>query len=269
MKTILLHIHDDSGLDSRLQAALDLSEGFGSHIDCIHATPLEEYLKQDPWTAARLPEEFSDKMKAVRLELKTRVEKRLSIAGASWDWFHVDGLMSSALVRYSMLSDLILVTLAGYSIEEDEPRALAGPVALVAGTPVLAVPENFGRLDIAAPALIAWNGKPEAAQAMRASLPLLKQAKRVFLLEVEETLAKYPRDRVARYLSRQGIHVTIVQREATRGAIGDVILQVAGELGAGFIAMGAYGHSRLKEFIFGGVTRQLLSESPIPLLLAH
>jgi nucleotide-binding universal stress UspA family protein len=269
MKTILLHIHDDTALESRRQVTLDLSQAFGSHIDCLHATPLEEYLKHDPLTAMRLPEEFSDRMKQMRRDLQQRVERQLSMAGAAWDWFHVDDLMSTALVRHSMLSDLIVLTLADRAFEEDEPRSLAGSVVIEARAPVLGVPENVTGLDVAAPALIAWNGTPEAAAAMRAALPILAKAREVFLLEVEEKRMRYPRDRAARYLSRHAIHVKIIQREAARRDIPDVILDAAAELGAELIVMGGYGHSRLREFVLGGVTRRLLNESTIPLLLAH
>ena len=101
MKSILLHIHEDAGLEGRLQAAFDVARAFEGHITCIHATPFEDYLAVDPLVAAELPEEFSEKMKALRLDLQARIEERLRSEGVNWDWVHVDELMSTALVRAS------------------------------------------------------------------------------------------------------------------------------------------------------------------------
>lgn len=269
MKSILLHVYDDTGFESRLQAALDLARAFEGHITCLHATPFEDYLEVDPWVAARLPEEFSDKMKALRLELQARIEQRLRIEGANWDWMHLDSLISNALIRHSILSDVVVVTLAGQAIERHEPRPLAAAVATGGRAPVLAVPEGWERLDTSAPAVLAWNGTPEAAAAMRAAVPLLQLASSVHMVEVQEKPARYPRDLAARYLSRHDVHVQILERQPIDGDVTAAVRAAAEELGAGLLVMGAFGHSRVREFFLGGMTHDLISGSPIPLLLAH
>jgi nucleotide-binding universal stress UspA family protein len=268
MKSILLHIYDDSGLESRLQAAFDLARAFEGHVTCLHATPFEDYLATDPLVVATLPEEFSGKMRRLRLSLQERVETRLRTEGVSWDWVHKDELPSTALIQFSALADVIVVSLAGPALYRDEPRAIGARVAIRARAPVLAVPEGLRRLDTEAPVLVAWNGSPEAAAAMRMALPLLHLASDVHLVEVEEDVARYPRDLGARYLSRHGIEAEMVQLPA-RGGVADTIRRAAVELGAGMIVMGAYGHSRLRELLLGGVTRDLVADSPVPLLLAH
>jgi len=269
LQSILLHIFDDTGFESRLQAALDLARAFRGHITCLHATPLEEYLKVDPWVAARLPEEFSEKMKARRIALRSKVEGRLLAEGVEWDWVHIDDTMSRALVRHSIMFDIVVVTLARHSFENDEPRTIAAAVATGARAPVLAVPESHERLRLEAPIVIAWNGSPEAAIAMRAALPILRLSAAVHLLEVEDKLAPYPRDLAAKYLSRHNVHVEIAQRRPIDGSVSEAITACALEIDAGLIVMGAYGHSRLREFLLGGVTRDLIFGSGIPLLLAH
>lgn len=269
MKSILLHVYDDTGFEGRLQAALDLARAFEGHITCLHATPLEDYLAADPWVAARLPEEFSDKMKHLRLELQAKIEERLRLDGASWDWIHRDELMSTALIRFSILADVVVLTLAERAVEKHEPRPLAAAVATGARAPVLAVPEGLERLDLGRPAVVAWNGTPECAAALRAAVPMLQLVPEVHLLEIEEVLPRYPRDLAARYLSRHDVRVEIIQRRPEDGGVAGTIRTASEELGAGLLVMGAYGHSRLREFLLGGVTRELVCESPIPLLLAH
>src|SRR5688572_32684778 len=83
MKSILLHVYDDTGLESRMQAAFDLARAFGGHITCLHSTPFEDYLRNDPLMATRLPAEVSRKMERLREELQTRVEERLRVEGVN------------------------------------------------------------------------------------------------------------------------------------------------------------------------------------------
>ena len=104
---------------------------------------------------------------------------------------------------------------------------------------------------------------------MRAALPVLRLSPAVHLLEVEDKPAPYPRDLAAKYLSRHDVHVEISQRQPIDGSVSEAITAAALELDAGLIVMGAYGHSRLREFLLGGVTRDLIFGSGIPLLLAH
>jgi nucleotide-binding universal stress UspA family protein len=269
MQSILLHIHHDEALESRLQAALVLARAFQGHITCLHATPLEDYLAIDPLVAAELPEEFSGKMRELRRALKARVEERLRREGASWDWIHIDELMSTALIRAAVLSDIVVLSIAGPALMRDEPRPLAAKISTRAPAPVLAVPQDLDRLNLERPAIVAWNGSPEAAVALKAALPLLRLVPEVKLLQVEEELSGYPRDLAARYLARHGIEAEIVQHRPATGGIADTIRRAAEALEAAFIVMGAYGHSRWREWLLGGVTRSLIQDSPVPLLLGH
>jgi nucleotide-binding universal stress UspA family protein len=268
MKSILLHVDEDSGFETRLSAALDLARAFEGHITCLHATPLEVYVAADPYFASVIPEEFYTDLAERRAQLRHRIEERLRREDVGWDWVHLDAPASASLIRYSILSDVVVVTLGGSANEQDSAPSLAAAVATGSHAPVLALPEQFASIELDAPVLIAWNGSPEAAAAARAALPLLKRSQ-VLLLEVEEEQQGYPRDLVARYLSRHGVHVEIVQRPLIEGRIGLAIVEAAAEAGAGLIVMGAYGHSRLREFLLGGVTRALIHNSAVPLLLAH
>ena len=268
MKSILLHIYDDVALASRLGAACDVAREFGAHLTCLHATPIEDYLSTDPLVALELPEDFSTKMTRRREALQARVEARLRAENIAWDWLHSNELMSTALIRASALSDLVVVSLADRAVMRDDPRPLAATVATGARNAVLGLPQGRARFGFDAPALIAWNGSPEAAAAMRASLPFLRRMPHVHLLEVEEKPQAYPRDRAARYLSRHDVHAEILCRPG-HGNVTETIRSTARELEAGLIVMGAYGHSRLREALLGGVTRDLVADSEIPLLLAH
>lgn len=268
MRSILLHIYDDRGLDARIEAACDLARAFNGHLTCLHATPFEDYLATDPLIAPALPVEFSKKMRKQREALQARVEEELAREGVNWNWVHLDELISEALIRFSPLVDITVISRSTSDIYRDDERHIAGKLITGAASPLLAVPSDLKRLDIAAPAIVAWNGSPEAANALRAALPLLKLAASVHIVHIEERLRAYPPDASARYLSRHEVSAEIVQRPRN-GSIADTLVETGREFGAGLIVMGGYGHSRLREFLLGGVTRELLEQSPLPLLLAH
>lgn len=269
MKSILVHIRDDDGLESRLQAAFDLARCFGGHITCLHATPFRHYLVADPVAAAALPQAFSWRIEQNREELQLRVESRFMAEGMQWEWIQVDDVTSNFLVHQSILADVIVLNVDGSAAQKHKPRPIGAAVAVRARAPVLAVPYSSKALRLTAPVLIAWNGSPEAAAAVRSALPILQVSAGVHLLQVEEKMAHYPRDMAARYLARHGIEAEILQRPPIDGSVSKAIRAAALEIGAGTIVMGAYGHSRLREFLLGGVTRELLAESPVPLLLEH
>ena len=269
MKSILLHIHEDDGQESRLQAAFDLARAFNGHITCLHATPSGNYLEADPLVAAALPEEYSETMSSARAELRQRIEARLQAEGVSWEWVHFDEPMAGALIRYSILSDVIVVSLGTSAIFKSDPLPLASSVSVGSSSPVLAVPVRVNAFRLDKPAILAWNGSPEAAAAVRSALPFLSLVPRVVLLEVEDQISPYPRDLAARYLSRWSVSVEIFQRGPIGESVSSAIEQAAQELDAGVIVMGAYGRSRLREFLLGGVTRELTGRSDRPLLLAH
>jgi nucleotide-binding universal stress UspA family protein len=133
----------------------------------------------------------------------------------------------------------------------------------------LAVPPSDRPFDPAGIVAIAWDGSAESSVALRASLPLLRKAASVHLIEIEDRTVRTRSEQGAHYLSRHGIKAAVVRRAADSGDAGGAILKVAEEVGASLLVMGAYGYSRTAEFLLGGATQAVLSNSRIPLLLAH
>jgi nucleotide-binding universal stress UspA family protein len=269
MRSILLHVRDDDGLESRLQAAFDLARAFNGHITCLHAEPHGNFLAEDILVSAQWPEDYGETRTVARSDLRLRVESRLDAEGVSWDWVQFDEPDAAALVRFSLLSDVIVVSLGTSAQFPRDPLSLAAAVSVGARSLVLAAPVAMASLRLDRPALIAWNGSPEAAAALRASIPILSLVPRVRLLEVVDRRSPYPRDLAARYLARWGIAVEVDEREPRELGVSALIEQAAQETEAGLIVMGAYGRSRLREHLLGGVTSELTGRSDRPLLLAH
>jgi nucleotide-binding universal stress UspA family protein len=265
MQSILLHIQDDDDLNDRIDAALILAHAFDGYITCLHATPYGEYLANDPFTAMVLPVDFSLKMDQLGLELQSKVEERLRQAVASWEWIHVDNDPHLALLRGAPIVDVVVLSLGSGRKEQ----SLAAKVAATARAPVLAIPPSGKPFDPAGIAAVAWNGSAESSVALRASLPLLRNAASVHLIDIEDRTVRIRSEGGLNYLSRHGIEAHAVCRSADSGDAGGAILEAAEEVGASLLVMGAYGHSRTAEFLLGGATQAVLSNSHIPLLLAH
>jgi nucleotide-binding universal stress UspA family protein len=154
---------------------------------------------------------------------------------------------------------------------DTRPKAhkIVAAVASRARAPVLAIPSSAIDFDPSGVVAIAWNGSAESSVALRASLPLLRKAASVHLIEIEDRTMRTYNEQGAHYLLRHGIETSVARRSANSGDAGSAILKVAEEVGAALLVMGAYGHSRTAELIVGGATRTVLSNSRIPLLLAH
>jgi nucleotide-binding universal stress UspA family protein len=117
--------------------------------------------------------------------------------------------------------------------------------------------------------VVAWNGSIEAAQALRLALPLLRRAREVHLVEVTDELHGHEAAEARQWLGRHGIRADIHEWPAKGRRTSVALLHAAVELAAGCLVMGAYGHSRLRETVLGGVTRELIAGADMPLLMAH
>jgi nucleotide-binding universal stress UspA family protein len=135
-----------------------------------------------------------------------------------------------------------------------------------AGVPVLALPPNASR-DLGQVVLVAWKGSREAARAVHGALPFLHAAKRVVLCAVG-TRAAANLEAAAAMLERHQVPVHPERVEGTDGGAGEVLLAQATAHGADLLVMGAYGHARLRELVFGGATRHVLRHATVPVLFS-
>jgi nucleotide-binding universal stress UspA family protein len=156
---------------------------------------------------------------------------------------------------------------------------LIGQYALVerclfaSGRPVMIVPASPSDIALDGTVVAAWDGSAEAARAFNDALTFLKPAKRVVLLvgvrDGASEAAEPPTEDMVAHLRRHGVNVEVARVPATEGDIGRLILSQAKEAKADMIVMGAFHHSRWREFILGGVTLTMLEEATIPLFMAH
>jgi nucleotide-binding universal stress UspA family protein len=175
------------------------------------------------------------------------------------------------LVREARAADLIIIGRdrpSGDLYRTPDP----GAAVLRAGRPVLAVPNGVDSLK-AEHVVVGWKDTREARRALHDSLPLIRDARSVAIVEIlgrgNETSAQTHIDDVARYLARHHVAATVRQPEHATGSVAGELIRVAQKIDADLIVAGGYGHSRLGEWIFGGVTQGLLAASPVCCLLSH
>ncbi|WP_111748426.1 universal stress protein [Salinisphaera orenii] len=196
---------------------------------------------------------------------------------ASSDWRVVKGTPPDVLTRYAAAADLLCMTLpAG---KKPLPGRLLDPatpatLALLSGRPVLGLPANWGRSPVGGNILIGWQGSQEAMHAVTAALPLLEVAERVRVVTIDPSIdykgwEESPGDDIMTYLRRHGVEAERRTLEGGGQSIADSLLTSADAMDADLLILGAYGHSRLREFVLGGATRGVLHDIRRPVLLAH
>jgi nucleotide-binding universal stress UspA family protein len=186
------------------------------------------------------------------------------------EWRSAVDFPTEFVVRQARAADLLIV---GLDRTGDSYRSLdPGPVVIGAGRPVMLVPSAIDSLQ-GRRILVGWKNTREARRAVRDALPLLRLAEEVLAVHVAETGWQFDTssdvEDAARYLAGHDIKVRTKIEPPSKAGIAGELIRSAKEHGADLIVTGGYGRSRLGEFIFGGVTRELLTTSPICCLFSH
>jgi len=270
MKSVLLYINDDTGLEARLQAALDLTRAIDGHLHCIRSNPYHPQMAFDGVTGMSVMYDISQLTIEADNKLRQRIEERLNDEDISWNYLEYNADSARGIARNSALMDIIVLSSMSGDKNNTIPLGILGDVLFNTRSPVLVQPNAVKKFDASAPALVAWNGSFEAGNALRAATSLLKLASDVHIVTVaEDKKHDLPPLEASEYLSRHGIKSEVHEHEASKRSIQSILLSTAEILGAGYIVMGAYGHSRAREFLLGGVTRNLFMDCPVPLIVSH
>ena len=206
-------------------------------------------------------------------EAEQRFREIAAREGVEWEWRIGEGDAADLLGMAARLQDLIIV---GQSDWEHTESAwdVAERMVLTSGKPTVVVPRGSAVETAGKNVLVAWNGSREAAEALLAARPFLKNADRVTVMagqgrETLPTRTNVPKLDVSAYLSRHGITATYQPLEDPDTDAGEAIIAAATELRADLIVMGAYGRSWVTEWLLGGATRHILKAAPIPVLMVH
>ena len=274
MKSILVHVQNDSLLVDRLETAMSLARSCRGHVSCLHVTPADAYVAFDAFGGVHVMADLIQAVEEQEAELRATVTAQFDREDVSWDYEQVSGPPVGSLASRAALSDVVVVSRrAPGSSGGGESLATIGDLLHRMRTPLL-IPGTTGKaFDPTGPLLVGWDGNYEAANAVRAAIPLMRCASSVHIVRVEEggesAEGLFPSTRLLEYLSRHDIHAELIVEPAGKSLAGPALLGRAAGLGAQTLVAGGYSHSRIGEYLFGGVTRSLLEDCPIALLIAH
>ncbi|WP_298879538.1 universal stress protein [uncultured Bradyrhizobium sp.] len=260
--------------DARLQVAGELAERFESAIVGVAAAQFAPPLYFTDGTAAqRLIDQEETSIKRRLADLETQFRAATKARGGRIEWRSAMDFPARFVLAQARCADIVVS--GGQSPAFSDSFALASPKDLVmqTGRPLLVVPDGVNWLDLRS-VLVAWKDTPEARRAVADALPMLRKAKEVTIAEVPEAdddrsvVAARVSD-VAAWLARHGVTATARVVEAGNETAAAQVERIAGDVGAGLIVAGAYGHSRFRELILGGVTQYLVTQSARCVLLSH
>lgn len=260
MRSILVVADRAPGMSARLESALSLARATDGHVTVLLTTPLMRYVTMDPMGGSFLAADALNQALADSKALGGAIDERLSSQDVPFDVVLSESETVDATAAAARFSDVVVTSRDGDRV---------GDITLTCRTPVLVVENDRALAAPPARACVAWDGGNEAAAALRAAVPVLRACPDVEVVTVTEKAGGFPATDALRYLSRHGVKAEL--REVPRaGSIEETLDVAVRQAQADLLVMGAYGKSRMREFLFGGVTRFMLEESAGPaLLLAH
>jgi nucleotide-binding universal stress UspA family protein len=286
IKTIVVHVDGTPAQDSRMRAAARLASEFGAHLVGSAAIGISwmDFALLTSNVGAPIPVDDFSAMRSAAAERLRGFERQASQLGvASFEGRTAEDDADAGLLLASRYADLVVLSQDSAPAPAPAPgtlppapgraRRLPERVSLHGIRPVLVVPAAYAGGPLMGTVLAGWDCGNCALRAIDAALPLLVRAEAVKLAVVNpDQLAgshgEQPGADMALYLARHGVKVEVVV-ERCKATAGQALARLAQEAGASLMVAGAYGHNRLREWVLGGVTRELLDRAPVPLLIAH
>ncbi|AOJ76451.1 universal stress protein [Burkholderia ubonensis] len=276
-KSIVVHLDTSGRAHSRLEFALRLARRFDAHLTGLFAVYTPEltsfYVMAGSADYFREHRAQRDERRAALERLFHAETARAKVHAA---WVEADARANVAVPRAARVADLVIVGQG----DPDDPDTYIDDqfpenLVLSAGRPVLFVPYAGEYPSLGERVLVAWDGSREAVRAAHDAMPFIEHAKRTTVVAVVDgnsaaAAMRIPAADAALMLARHARDVSVLDIDAGDGrAIGDTLLSRAYETGTDLLVMGAYGHSRWRELVMGGVTRTVLASMTLPVLMSH
>ena len=268
--TLMVHIDVDGELGAQVRVAADLAGRFDAHVIGVAGwAPMSVFLAEEALDRPPPAPHLND-MRTLLDQKGGELKAALKSSGRSLEWRSVLDFPAAVVAREARAADLVIV---GRERPSADPfRSLdLGQLVMSVGRPVLVVPPQQSALPLRR-AAIAWKDTREARRAVYDALPLLQAAQSVLIVDIrEQGEDRSPRSvhDLTQYLGRHGLEVVTEQVRLAEVTVTDTLLHMIEAENVDLLVAGAYGHSRVGEWIFGGVTRDLLRRLPICGLFSH
>lgn len=276
IRDIMVHLDGSPEDEIRLEYGQAIASDGRAHLIGIFTNLLPDLTVAMPMdggaAAMQVLTELEDKARQDGDATAKRLTERLASLQVPSELRRLDetfGVLSAKVAEQARCADLFIAT-RPYG-EADAPlwADLVEAVLFGSGRALLLVPPGQHRQGSIQTVLVAWNGSREAARALREGLPFIEQAARTVVLIVDPTPDIMSGVGVEGHLARHGVMAEVITAESRGRRVADVILDEARRLSADLVIMGGYGHTRLREQVFGGATLDMLTDSEGPILVAH
>ena len=275
IRNVLVHLDAAACAAARLRAARAVARRFGAEV--FAQLCIEPSLAAMRLAIAESPAALFETRAALALEQAQLWFAQRAAGDAAGTWLEPSGAdAAEAFVRQARCADLVVMgTLeAAATPDSMSPPGLTEAVLLRSGRPVLLMPAQVQRWEAdVQTVVVGWNGSSHSARAVAAALPWMQAARHVHVLVSRRAGQACEVDGLDLHgaLVRHGIEATMHADpgDAPGDDAGMRLARLAGEVGAGIVVMGAYGHGRLQEQVWGGATATMLRSAPLPVLMAH
>ena len=277
-KTILMHCNDKRRMETLLPPSVSLAETFQAHLIGLSVVPPVAVISTGMPSGP--PIVLDDHCKLYREEnpaMKSAFEAATRGRAFVGEWRddEADAFgVGDRVLQYARAVDLVVAAQTDPQWAGTEWLDVADRLAMESGRPVLIIPNTGTHAGAGEKVLIAWNARREAARAVFDALPILQRAKEVKVVWVnpqsEHELARdIPAADICAALARHGVKCQATEQVNPRAGVGETLLACAKDMDADLLIMGFYGHTRLREFVFGGASRHALAHMSLPVLMSH
>jgi nucleotide-binding universal stress UspA family protein len=276
-KTILLHCNDQRRLARLLGPTLAFADRFQSHVIGLSVVPpisviTTGVIGAPPIIIDAHCESYRQQNSAMRRQFEQ------ATAGKSFtaEWRDADAgsfPVVEVVLEHARATDLIVASQTDDAWPPSGWLDVAHLLAVESGRPVLLIPNVSELTHVGTRVLVAWNGSREAARAVFDALPILKHAEATKVVWIDPEIVGEPEkalgEDICQALLRHGVRCDKTTRATPLDGVGPTLMAQAETFGSDLLVMGCYGHSRLREFVFGGATRYLLKNMSMPVLMSH
>jgi nucleotide-binding universal stress UspA family protein len=275
-KTILVHLNDERRVEGILRPVISMARRFGSIVVGVHVLPGMASVPAIvvPY-GAEVAAPILDSDRKAGEAIRAAFESRLAAEDIAAQWHQdevLDADLCSTVLERGRAVDLIVAGQADPEWPLSSLLDFPEQLALEGGRPVLIIP-NCGRFEsLGQRPVIAWNGSREAARAVFDALPLFSPSAEVRVLSISGGGASTQgasAESVVAALRAHGLKAKAEHLPAGEESVDDVLVSRVADVGADLLVMGAYGRSRWREYVFGGVTRAVARHMTVPTLMSH
>lgn len=283
--SLLVHVQATPSQPVFTDTAAALAARWMAHITGLHThvPTYNSYIATGDYPVAPSPAMIAEDEAAAGerdTEMARAFAERLEarhVTDHDWCYRSADlaGLQTAELIaNEARAHDLVVIGRPAPTTRDHTSADTPAIVAQASSRPVLVLPAHDTPFtDLGRHIVLGWNASREAQRAISGALPLLQEAESVNLVVIDDSRAlisphgEEPGADIALYLARHGVHVDVSRLESDGRSVPDLLCSHVTETGADMLCMGAYGHSRLREFILGGTTYEMLRRLPVPTLI--